>query len=846
MACRNEGPFSQICPMESTLEHVFAASKSEMHPNHCVNQYIDGPSRLMNVANGDLSKPVTAIILSYSLAQKIRDAICAGHSFRHMSSASEERLRTLSNKQHETKAALDLLGYKIELLMAQLKDGRPGQEKEDELKLLQAFESRPKLQHTLDQVISEQAALNESLNQCRRNFEAGWSKVDCELSMTFEMSGFIVEPAEGEKRHCDHPSCGSSEEERAPEQEHAPEQSLKYDPSKHKGYRSNQLYISSNELQECVPIWVDFCANNFHEARSQFRRWMREFERWCGIWAESNNLPHKSREDMIRNKAEYRNVWNTTALRLGHQKHKARAIYREVYTKARDWGFHDFESWPTQTWISTGPEEENAYSHRRTKFDRVLQWEELLPCAGDMGTMLQWNQVDYSSIEKSVYDGLWSDWHCIAVEYNSSHGSCYESCCYGEKSKGADAPVHVRGRRYVKIGLSQPEQDTPTEAPPHSSPDTTHTILESHTPLIVANLYVLQQELAATNAVWFSKHAEHPVNEAQEDRLNEQSNRTKSSQMRNLSAEKRSSQQHVHWSDAEQADMRVNSPEQPIAQDNAANSVSEMILNEASTSSVPVSTYGARLQAAEAEKHRADVQRYATAKAGSPEPVPAPSLRSTSSKRSIVAFGKYDDLGPLRKKAKATEEPPTTIEEEKFPCSSNEHYKPDANMDITSSTSNHDQELRTGGTKLREDTTDKEHPVSNRPNIQQTTKRKLVNNADDGSRAMKSPRLQILDPAFSFQGRQHRSHLLRRKQTPMTRSRFTALAVLPDIVHDHTIDSVIIKTEAPILNAVARFSFPDNDDDDDEYIGGLCVESKEESSSFHSKTTNNTLLEVNR
>ncbi|KAF2439415.1 hypothetical protein P171DRAFT_448247 [Karstenula rhodostoma CBS 690.94] len=366
------------------------SNRFKMRPDHHVEQYADGPPRLINIIGDQSSKRVPTLVLTYGLVEKMRNAICAGHDFRRLNDTLQRDL----DEGHKMKALIQVENIKIRRL--ELACSCPDITKsveEIESRLFRAYERRSRLQQSLDQLDCKEAMLQKSIRDASRKYEGSWAEIDSDLHPAFENSGFKVEPytsAAGplEAKHRDKEMEGV------------------YFSRTYRGYEQNSTYVARESLQKLMPRLLVSAQRDLDGRRLNFEAWRIDFDKRCEQYAEHRDAPYETWSQIDEARDIFRQeVWHDYNQGLGYKKEEARAVYLDAHELAQNWGINDLASLVSMTWISTGPGEDNRCGKEHLDLDYVQRWVDSLPEKKGLTCMLKWTQTD-TKVKTSPDDDL--------------------------------------------------------------------------------------------------------------------------------------------------------------------------------------------------------------------------------------------------------------------------------------------------------------------------------------------------------------------------------------------------------------------------------------------------------
>lgn len=222
-------------------------------------------------------------------------------------------------------------------------------------------------------------SLEKNTCHAHRLFESNWAAVDSDFRKVFENGGFVVESPS---------SRVNSNNWKKPR------------PPQPKGYSGNDTFVSWEKIQQVFPGLLRLAARDFQYTREDFHLWHANFEKEAEKTARCEEQPYRTGIDQAKFKAEFRMEWHEVNADFAKKRVAARKTYDKAYKTAKLWRLNDCASWPSETWVSTGPEEEIRLFQRRRDLTRTKNWvSSLANVRPDTSAMTPWARPRFPSAE---------------------------------------------------------------------------------------------------------------------------------------------------------------------------------------------------------------------------------------------------------------------------------------------------------------------------------------------------------------------------------------------------------------------------------------------------------------
>lgn len=233
-----------------------------MSPDHHPAQYANGPPRLINITSHQDGKAVPALVLTFEMVQKMRNAMSAGDELRNHK-GDGKALQDILNELHKIKAATKVADLRVESCAEIYKQAGPERTDEVEARLLKAYEDQSKLQERLSRLMQKEQNLRASMDQAHRNFETRWTEFDAELGLAFKDSGFSIESSVPLNlvQPKMHQNIG-----------HSQRPTLNPSLPSTKGYDSNPLYVAREDVQNTLSGLVRAAKSKYMRTRAKLRK----------------------------------------------------------------------------------------------------------------------------------------------------------------------------------------------------------------------------------------------------------------------------------------------------------------------------------------------------------------------------------------------------------------------------------------------------------------------------------------------------------------------------------------------------------------------------------------------
>lgn len=321
-----------------------------VRPHHFQEQYSGGKPRIFNIADGQDLKQTPALVLSYELAEKLRNAMYSGAALRYTSD-SERGIRRIQCEQGKIKAQISAKDSLIKHYELRLRKTSTKRMEKREKQLYDAYSKRSVLQQELEDLMAEGDMLERSVESARQDFEAHWTAVDLELRLVFANAGFTVSNTSS-PNEANYPLLQTHKD--------LEEQISDPDLRRRGGYASTPVYIPREELQKVVPRLVLAAKTNLYIRRTDYESFRKEIKIDFNDWVRDNQVPTDS--DTVHYQAvdkSRQTVWNKEFEVTAIKRVDARKAYVKAVDAAKAWGIDDLPSMTEISWISTGPDEDN-------------------------------------------------------------------------------------------------------------------------------------------------------------------------------------------------------------------------------------------------------------------------------------------------------------------------------------------------------------------------------------------------------------------------------------------------------------------------------------------------------
>lgn len=291
-----------------------------MCPDHHEKQYIDTDAKLVNVRIENCDQPVPALVLSFRLAENIRDALCLGSGLQYARATKD----THDDKLADLKAESRLAACKIDLLQDKLKSSTDDMQEEIEGCLIKAYKKQESLDRQIVAETKNKEYLADLVSRSHNSLEAGWSKVDSDIRQAFEGSGFVISSS-SDRKHLGH----------------------KVNASNPAGYAGNETYILQEVRHNSLSEIVGVASNDFHGQQATCTDLIIKRKGAVAIRTVNTDYFHGTMKVTNLNRAMFRETRQDKKLILGLKQMPARELFCKFYQMARYLNVDHIASWPT-------------------------------------------------------------------------------------------------------------------------------------------------------------------------------------------------------------------------------------------------------------------------------------------------------------------------------------------------------------------------------------------------------------------------------------------------------------------------------------------------------------------